>query len=202
MVNPVDPKDARIPDIGPGYPKWGHRRLTHFARLMLARFGWVIETPYPDVKRSVVVIAPHTSNWDFIVGVGVALALDIRPAFIGKHTLFRWPLGTLMRRLGGIPVNRKKTEGLVPRVAARIRAREEIVLAIAPEGTRKGASRWRTGFYHIAAQSGIPIVPCLLSLKDRTVQFGAPLLPGADPASDLAQIAAFYQLEHLGAQNE
>jgi 1-acyl-sn-glycerol-3-phosphate acyltransferase len=183
---------SRLPAAGSNHPRWHKPRLTNLARKGLTAAGWTVNNPFPDVPRSIVIVAPHTSNWDFIVAVAVSFALDIRPRFIGKHTLFRWPLGIIMRSLGGIPVNRSSTEGMVPRTASLVREYNQIALGITPEGTRKSTSRWRTGYYHIAAQAGVPIIPCYLSLTSKSVGFGEPIVPSDNMEKDLERIAEFF----------
>ncbi len=182
-----------LPPIGSNHPHWDKPILSRLAAKGLAASGWRIVNSFPDFEKSIVIVAPHTSNWDFIVGVAVSFALDIRPRFIGKHTLFRWPMGVAMRALGGISVNRSSTEGMVPKTAELIRLCDKIALGITPEGTRNATSRWRTGYYHIASMASVPIIPCYLSLKTRTVGFGDPILPSGDSESDLSRIADFYR---------
>ena len=98
---------------------------------------WNVVNEFPPTSRSVVIVAPHSSNLDFFVGLAISWALDIRPSFVAKHTLFRWPMGPLMRMLGGIPVNRKKSVGFVERTVELVLSSDRIMLVIAPEGTRK-----------------------------------------------------------------
>lgn len=179
--------------VGSRHPRWHRSRATAFARNRLAKAGWTIHDAFPDIPKSVIIVAPHTSNWDFIVGVAASFALDLRPRFIGKHTLFRWPMGPVMRALGGIPVNRSSTEGFVAKTAELIRNSDTIALTITPEGTRKAVTRWRTGFYHIALEANVPIVPCYLDLRTKSIGFGAPFLPTGDKDRDLEVIAEFYR---------
>lgn len=188
-------KSLPIPSykIGSEHPRWIRPRLTRFARNGLERTGWRINDNFPDLRKSVIIVAPHTSNWDFIIGVAASFALDLRPRFIAKHTLFRWPLGAIMRALGGIPVNRASTEGFVAKIATLIDESDAIALTITPEGTRKAVSRWRTGFYHIAAEAQVPIVPCYLDRKTKMIGFGTPLLPSGSKERDLEILAEFYR---------
>ncbi len=153
---------------------------------------WRIAGTLPSIPKAVVIIAPHTSNWDFVLGLAAALALDVDAHWIGKHTIFRWPFGGLMRRLGGIPVNRQATSGFVEQVVERFNESDQLVLGIAPEGTRRKVQRWKSGFYHIAAGAKIPIVCAYLDYQSRVVGLGLNLMPTGDFETDLTVIQDFY----------
>jgi len=161
-------------------------------RLALRLAGWRIAGAFPDLPRFVIVVAPHTSNWDFPVGLAAKFALGLRADFLGKHTLFRWPLGWVLRRLGGIPVNRAQPEGVIEAVEARMRSEPTFVLVIAPEGTRKRTTGWKTGFHRIALATGVPIVPVWFDWSTRTVGIGAPVMATADMAGDIARLRTLY----------
>ena len=147
--------------------------------------GWRIEGDIPDVPKMVFVVAPHSSNWDFIVGVAAKLALRLRVKYLGKDALFRFPLGILMRYLGGIPVDRSTANDVVTSVVDQFARRKHMILAIAPEGTRKPVERWRTGFYHIARGAGVPILPVGLDWGSRTVRLGTLFFPTGNLDADL-----------------
>lgn len=117
----------------------------------------------------------------------------MRPSFVGKHTLFRWPLKRLMEDMGGIPIDRGRRANYTDQVAAAFAARDELALVIAPEGTRDTDGHWRSGFYHIALAAGVPIVPAWLNLSQRLVKVGEAIAPTGDYGADLAQIADFYR---------
>lgn len=120
--------------------------------------GWNAEGRLPPDRKMVLVGASHTSNWDFLVFVGTIEALGRNVGFIGKNSLFKWPMGNFMRSLGGIPVDRTKRQDLTAQVVEQFRARDELLLVIAAEGTRSYTEKWRTGFYQIALNAGVPIV--------------------------------------------
>ena len=176
-------------------PRRGSRLLRQLGRAGLALARWRIVGDVPAVPKFVAIVAPHTSNWDFPVGVLVMFALDLKVHWFGKDTLFRSPLGPVFRRLGGRPVNRETPEGVVDEMAAIVRAEAQFILALAPEGTRKRVARWRTGFYHIAERTGTPIVPVSLDWATRTVTIGAPLHPTGDLEADLAVLQQSYRRE-------
>lgn len=155
--------------------------------------GWHIDGRPPAVKKFILVGAPHTSNWDFAVFLGATHELGIRASYLGKHSLFRWPLRRFMLDMGGIPVDRAKRSNYVDQVVAEFARREELALVIAPEGTRHSDGRWRSGFYHIAMGAGVPIVPAWIDRGKRRAAIGSPILPTGDYAADLARIAEFYR---------
>lgn len=176
---------ARIPTLGPEIPRTGSAFTRALGRWVLGAMGWNIDGSIPNVPKLVVIAAPHTSNWDFVVGVAAKLALGLDAMWLGKDTLFRGPLGLLMRRLGGRPVDRAASHDVVKDVVDEFARRERLVLALAPEGTRKRVERWRTGFYHIAHAAGVPIVPVALNFGARAIQIGSPFSTTGDVDADI-----------------
>lgn len=160
---------------------------------VLRALGWHIEGAIPDVPRFVVIVAPHTSNWDFVVGAAAMFALDLDLSFLGKHTLFRGPLGVAMRAMGGIPVDRASAHGVVAAAVAAFRSRERLVLAIAPEGTRKPVERLKSGFLHIARGAGVPILLVAIDGKSRCIRLGPLVEPASDIEAELARIERHYR---------
>ena len=153
---------------------------------------WRVEGAFPDLPKFVIALAPHTSNWDFVVGVAAMLALDIRVAFISKDTLFRWPFAGAMHWLGGIPVDRTSPHGVVAESVAAFKDLERRVLVIAPEGTRKRVARFRTGFLHIARGAGVPVLLAALDYEARCVRLGPTVQPGEDVEADRVRIEAHF----------
>ena len=141
-------------------------------RALLRALRWRIEGEIPNVAKFVLIVAPHTSNWDFVIGIVAKWALGIRVTFLGKNTLFRFPFGAAMRALGGVPVDRSASHDVVRDIVAEFARRERMILALAPEGTRKHVERWRTGFYHIARGAGVPILSVALNYGVRAIQIG------------------------------
>lgn len=166
------------------------------------RQRWHVSAEAPLPPRCVIIGAPHTSNWDFLVFLGATDALGIRPAFMGKHSLFKFPMGSFMREMGGVAVNRASSRNYVEQMAEAFASRAELQLVIAPEGTRKGAERWKTGFYHIACAAGVPIVPAWLNYQTREVCMTRPIQPTGDFAADMAKIAAVYLAHGQGRYPE
>lgn len=161
--------------------------------LRLAR--WRIVSPLPAVPKFVAVVAPHTSNWDFFIGLGVLFALDLEVRWLGKHTIFRGPAAPLLRALGGRPVRRDTPEGVVAEVAELVRSEPRVILALAPEGTRRKVAGWRTGFYRIAEAAGVPIVPVWFDFSRREIGIGTPLQPTGDMAADVAALQSVFRPE-------
>lgn len=145
--------------------------------------GWRVEGPFPDLKKFVIIVAPHTSNWDFIAALFCDLALDLEAGFLAKHSIFVGPFGTWLKSLGGIPVVRSASHNVVSQVAAEFARRDQMVLAIAPEGTRKRVQSWKSGYWHIARAAGVPIVPVGLDFARRAAVIG-PLRNTTDSLED------------------
>ncbi len=155
--------------------------------------GWRIEGELPPAKKFVLVGAPHTSNWDFALFLGATDALGIRPSYLGKHSLFRWPMQRFMLDMGGIPVDRTTRAHYVEQVVAEFANRDALALVIAPEGTRHSDGRWKSGFYHIASGAKVPIVLARIDRPRRIIQIGPAIPPSGDYHADLARIADFYR---------
>ncbi len=182
----------------PGYrPTLLSRALRALLLWLHHREGWRASGAIPADRRGIIIGAPHTSNWDFVNFLGVTSDLGIRPRFMGKHSLFRWPMTRFMRDMGGVAVVRSASHDYVAQMIDRFReagaAGEEFLLVIAPEGTRKGVRRWRTGFYHIALGAGVPIICGFLDYPRRHGGLGLTFMPSGDYRADMARVATFYQ---------
>lgn len=166
-------------------------------RLLIALYrwkGWRIEGSRPAERKFVITGAPHTSNWDFVFFLGATHTLGIRPSFMGKHTLFKWPATRFMQDMGGISVDRsKRGSNYVEQVAQAFAEADELALVIAPEGSRSSDGAWRSGFWHIARAAGVPIVPAWVDNATMRGGMGPPIWPSDDLAADLAKLAAFYR---------
>lgn len=159
----------------------------------LKLFGWRLVGERPPVKKCVIVAAPHTSNWDVPVMLSMSYVLGIHVSWVGKHTLFVWPLGYLMRALGGVPVDRRSPHNAVEQLAAAFSRRDELYLMVPPEGTRGRAEYWKTGFYYIALAAGVPLILGLLDFKRREGGLYKVLHPTGDIHADMQQIREFYR---------
>jgi 1-acyl-sn-glycerol-3-phosphate acyltransferase len=134
---------------------------------------WRIEGQIPDLRKFVLIVAPHTSNWDFVVGLLCDLALDMDAAWLGKHSIFVGPFGRWLKSLGGIPVVRSASHNLVSQAAAEFARRDQMILAITPEGTRRKVQSWKSGYWHIARAAGVPILPVGFDFARRATVIGA-----------------------------
>jgi 1-acyl-sn-glycerol-3-phosphate acyltransferase len=159
---------------------------------MLRSLGWRFEGALPDVPKMVIVGAPHTSNWDFFLFLAALHHYEMKVRFLGKHTLFRWPFGVLFRRWGGIPVNRKRAAGVVDQVKEAFDTADELILVIAPEGTRSAAPRWKSGFLEIAERVEAPVVPAGVDGANKTVTIGAPLPVGLTRDESMSRLREFF----------
>jgi 1-acyl-sn-glycerol-3-phosphate acyltransferase len=161
--------------------------------LFLRIAGWEAEGSRPESQRFVLIAAPHTSNWDLAFLLALAQIYGIRVSWMGKHTLFRGPMGGLMRRLGGIPVRRDRSSDLVAQMASAIQQSDAIALTVPVEGTRGYTPHWKSGFYHIARSARVPVVMGFLDYERRRGGFGPELLLTEDIRTDMDKIRAFYR---------
>lgn len=170
--------------------------LTPLLRLLalaaLSLLGWRGVGTTPEEKRFVLIGAPHTSNWDFAIMLMVVLKLRLHVHWMGKKSLFRFPFGPLMRWLGGIPIDRSRKSNTVQQLVALYREQEELVVLIPPEGTRSRVERWKTGFYHIANEAGVPILMGYLDAASRQAGLADFFHPTGDAEKDIREIRAFY----------
>lgn len=184
-----DPVQLHVP---PSAPRGGSGLLAWFGRLGLRILKWRLTGSFVDKKKLIVVVAPHTSNWDWIIGVCALWALRLKFSYFVKDSLFFWPLGLLMRGTGGIPVNRSNPEGVLEEVTSAFRSADKLYFAITPEGTRKEVSRWKSGFLRIAYATELPVVPALINIRKREVQVFEPLELDGDIDADLDRVQAFF----------
>lgn len=144
-----------------------------FSNSIMRLAGWRVEGKLPDFPKYIIIGAPHTSNWDFILFLGVIFRLKVDARYMGKAELFRNPLfGWFFYWCGGVPVDRKKSTGLVDQMADACNKSNKFILTIAPEGTRHYVSEWKMGFYHIAKAAGIPLVMAIVDGKHKTMRVG------------------------------
>ena len=185
--------DMNVPPLGPKVPSRGNFVSRAIGRWSMSLVGWNFEGAMPNEPKFVVIVAPHTSNWDFTLGIAALFALGFRVSFLGKHTLFKWPFETFMRWLGGIPVERSVSRDRVSESVNAFNASEQLILAVAPEGTRKLVSGWKSGFYHVALGAGVPIVPVAFDYGQKVIRIGAPFLLTGESDSDIATLKEFYR---------
>lgn len=183
---------VNVPPIGASVPRRGTAFSRWMGRAMLRVAGFQFEGKIADMPKFICIGAPHSSNWDFYVVMGAALALGIDIKIMAKHTLMKGVLGPFMRWCGVFGVDRRKAGGVVGQTAERFRSEEKLAMAIAPEGSRTAGEHWKSGFWHIARAAEVPILPCALDYGRRRIRFGEPLWMTDDIAADIARISDFY----------
>jgi len=161
-----------------------NNKITVFlGKTYLKLTGWKVQGIIPNRSKILVIVGPHTSNWDFVIVAVVSIAVDIKASFFGKHTLFKIPvLKSIMHWLGGIPVERSSKHGFVEQMVEQYKKRESLMLALSPEGTRKRVERWKTGFYYISLNGNVPIV---LDYGKKIVTFHKEFAPSGNIERDL-----------------
>lgn len=163
-----------------------------WARKLLTAFGWSVAITWPPVPKCVIIVYPHTSNWDFIIGYLARVAAGLPAQWVGKDTLFRWPIAGLLRRMGGIPVNRRKRTGLIAQLTQEFDRRPWMWVAVAPEGTRARTGHWKSGFYHLALAAQVPVGLAFIDYRRRVVGLSTYLTLSGDEERDLTQMRAVY----------
>jgi len=166
--------------------------LRLIAMVILRLMGWTAIGRELHRPKLVLIGAPHTSNWDFPLMLLIVLKLRLNVFWMGKHTLFRFPFGGLMRWLGGIPIDRSKSNNVVQQVTEEYNKQSELVVLIPPEGTRSKVDRWKTGFYHIARNAGVPILLGYVDAPRKEAGLADFFTPTGDLEQDMAAIRAFY----------
>lgn len=156
--------------------------------------GWKISgLPPADLKKCVVIAAPHTSNWDFVLSLAVFFKLRLPVRYMAKKEIFRWPFKGVLNKTGGIAVQRTKSKKLVESVIELFEQNDELMLMISAEGTRSPVKKWKTGFYHVALGANVPVLPGYLDFEKKAAGFGAPIYLTGNKIEDAAMIKDFYR---------
>lgn len=166
--------------------------MTWLAYRYLTALGWTFHGKLPDVPKMIITGAPHTSNWDFVLFLGALYHFDMKVKFLGKHTLFRWPFGYFFRAFGGIPVDRSRPGGVVAQVKEAFDAFNELILVVAPEGTRRPVPYWKSGFIKIAEGVGVPIVFAAVDFSRKEVTLSPMVEYDSGVSRFMDQARAFY----------
>ena len=176
--------------------------LRFLAILILRLVGWTSIGSNVSVPKYVLIAAPHTSNWDFPLMLLVVLELRLQLFWMGKHTLFPFPFSGFMKWLGGIPINRAKSHNVVYDIVGQFKRNENYVVLVPPEGTRRRVNEWKTGFYHIANNAGVPILMGYLDAGKKEAGFADFFYPTGELESDMKEIRSFYaEKKGLTAEN-
>jgi 1-acyl-sn-glycerol-3-phosphate acyltransferase len=166
----------------------GRRPLAQIiAQTLLRLTGWKAG-PFPDIDRAVIAGGPHTSNWDGVIALVSRSALQKDVNIMIKHSLFKGPLGWLLRKLGAMPIERARAGGVVTQTVAQFKKRDRLLIAVTPEGTRSNAEEWKLGFYHIAKRANVPIILALADYQKKTFTFPVVIYPSDDIEADLQEI--------------
>lgn len=192
-----------IADLPPNAPRSGGNAISRWiGRSVLRLGGWRMTGEWPDVPKMVVIVAPHSSAWDVVLGLAAKVAMGLGIVFIGKKEAFWGPLGWLLRVFGGVPVNRSAPGGIVEQVATQLRDSERMWFALAPEGTRRQVKKWKGGFWKIAKSANVPVFCVWFHYPDRIFGLGPMVELSDDMEADLVrirQLFAGYQGKNRGA---
>ena len=173
------------------------RTLVRWISLFVFKMrGWRIEGRFPDIAKYVLIAAPHTSNWDFPITLCLTFALKGKIYWMGKDSLFRWPFQGILKWLGGIAVDRSKSNNMVGQMIQQFSTNDNLVLTIPPAGTRSHVMKWKTGFYYIALGANVPVVLGFLNYRTKVGGIGPVYLPTGDIHADMQQIRTFYSGIH------
>jgi 1-acyl-sn-glycerol-3-phosphate acyltransferase len=184
--------DAQRPTVGDAVPRTHGPLTAALGRFMMRLRGWRFEGEVPDERKMILLVAPHTSNWDFLTGLWAKFALQLKAGFLGKHTLFWWPFGVFLRSIGGIAIDRSKAAGIAEDSARAFRESERLMLVIAPEGTRSKSKKWKSGFYRIAVAAEVPLLLVAFDYPRKVIRLGPLFRPTGDYETDLAEIQSHY----------
>ncbi|MDE6239864.1 MAG: 1-acyl-sn-glycerol-3-phosphate acyltransferase [Muribaculaceae bacterium] len=165
----------------------------NLASLLLRLSGWSVDISVPDYKKCIICVAPHTSNWDFILGKLAYASVGRKAGFLMKEAWFFWPLGPIFKAIGGIPVPKKRGAKLTDYIISRFKTADHMQLAVTPEGTRSKVTQWRTGFLHIAEEAGVPIVLGAIDAARKRVIIVKEFTPSGDMDADMRSIKDYYR---------
>lgn len=186
--------ETTVPELGDLVPRRGGPFSRRFARMIMGLFGWRVEGTLPNASKFIVIGAPHTSNMDWFIVMGAAFVLGVRISWMAKHSLFKKPMGGIMRWLGGVPIDRRQAQGTVGSAVQRFNERDELILCITPEGTRaRVKGQWKKGFYHIAEEADVPILAAAFDYGKKCVRFGPTFKPSGDVEADLPFIISTFE---------
>ena len=181
-----------LPPNAPRMPR--NRFIESLGRAILRAFGWRMVGGFPDIPKAVVIAAPHSSNWDGLLGFGAKFGMGVKLSILGKDALIRIPLlGRILRWQGVIPVDRSAPHGVVGQAAQAIRDADRMWYAIAPEGTRRWVERWKPGFWHIARNAGVVVIPAYFDYANKVIGIGPAFELSDDMQADIARIQRWYQ---------
>ncbi len=183
------PIQVHVPE---GTPRFGGQLSAAFGRFFLRLLGWKIRGEIPDVTKAVVAVAPHTSNWDWVLGMLCIFALNVRINYLIKASVFVWPLSVLLRVTGGIPIDRSRASGVVDLLVEEFTAQDHLFYVITPEGTRSRVGTWKTGFLHLAYRTGVPLILAGLDYRKKEILLAEPFELSGTLDIDLTRVQQYF----------
>jgi 1-acyl-sn-glycerol-3-phosphate acyltransferase len=182
-----------IPELGPLTPQKSNALSRATGRLLLSLLRWQIRGKVHNAPKFVMILGPHTSIWDFYIGLAGMLAVGLHSSWLIASAYTWWPLGFFLRRLGGVPIYRDRSHNLVSQIVASFNKNEKMMVTLFPEGTRQKVERWKTGFWYIASQANIPIQLVSFDYEKRVTQCGPVIEPTDNIEADMKEIQEFYR---------
>jgi len=170
-----------------------NRLLSYVGTGLLSVTGWKVTGQIPDMKKLLVILAPHTSNWDFVYGMAMVLSLKIKIYWLGKHSIFKKGVTRLLKSLGGIPVNRNDSKNIINDVLDIANREGGILIGLSPEGTRKKAEKWKSGFLRIAQSMECPILLVAIDYPSKEISFRELFYPTGDNQRDIEYLKKYYK---------
>lgn len=167
--------------------------MKKISQFILKLIGWKSVGELPDIKKYIIIVAPHTSNWDLLVGLLGRFSMGVKIHFLIKKQVFFFPLGNILKALGGIPLDRAKKSNTVGQTVAIFKQQDGFILAVTPEGTRAHVKRWKEGFYHIACQAEVPIVMVGFNYATKEIIIREPFKPSGNIDTDFPLLLDFFK---------
>ncbi len=195
MTNPASTLPEKVPSTGNTFTRW-------LGRSLLRSIGWQVKGELPNHAQVVICGAPHTSNWDFIIAMGVSLSMGIKFSYLMKKEAFIWPFRGLFVAMGGIPLDRGSSDDTVQQIAQWYRDHDQVWLAITPEGTRSKVERWKTGFLRIAHQAQVPVFLVGWHYPEKSLYLDKLWYTTGDHVKDAEDIRAYLTSRYQGAHPE
>ena len=183
-------------------PRREGRFAKWFGLKMLKLMGWKVAGEIPDIKKCMIAVAPHTSNWDFVVAMLALMAVDVKANWMMKKEAFFWPFKGLFMSLGGMPTDRSAPGGVVGQIAEEYSKRESLWVGITPEGTRSKVEKWKTGFLRIAHEADVPVLLAGWDFPSKTMKFGKLFYPTGDHEKDINEIYQYFAENFTGKNPE
>ena len=183
----------KVPVLGDRIPTRGNMFSELLGKTILKIMGWRIEGEIPNLPKFLAIAAPHTTNWDFVLGMATLMAMNIRVHWLGKDAIFTWPIRYVWKWLGGRPVDRSKAHGVVDQIVQMFKDEPQFILGLSPEGTRKNMPKWRSGFYHIATGAQVPILMAYFDFDHKVLGIGPLFHPTGDLDKDMVAMQNYYK---------